>query len=109
MAYHVLVSKDQDEFFKALKNRDKDLVIKLVKSVLHAIKTKKKTVDIFQVIFKNMKEYTFSLDKDQYKECLSNCLDDMVKYEEYELCANIRDFLNKKIRRPKKVNNEDII
>ena len=49
-----------------------------------------------------MSSMVFSIDKSQYKELLKNCLDDLIKIEEYELCAEIQKELNKKVRGRKK-------
>jgi len=86
-----------------LKDRDPDLVLKMVKCVLSAAKRGKDKIDIFDITFKTMDELTFSIDKSQYKEMLNNCLDDMIKIEEYELCAEIQKILKKRTRSKKKV------
>ena len=49
-----------------------------------------------------MDELVFSIDKSQYKEMLDNCMEDMIKIEEYELCAEIKKVLDKKTRKPRK-------
>lgn len=103
MACHCLHFKDSKEFFKLLKDRDSDLVLKMVKCVLSAAKRGKDKIDIFDITFKTMDELTFSIDKSQYKEMLKNCLDDMIKIEEYEICAEIQKILKKKTRNKKKV------
>jgi hypothetical protein len=103
MAAYCLFMKDSHEFYNKLKSRDPDLVTKMVKNVLHAIKTKKKKTDLFEIHFKDMTNLVFTLEEDQYRIVLENCLDDMVKLEQYEICAQIRDTLNKPVKSKKKL------
>jgi hypothetical protein len=53
-----------------------------------------------------MDELTFTIDKSQYREMLSNCMDDMIAAEEYELCAEIKKVLDKKPRKTRKKKTE---
>jgi hypothetical protein len=71
--------------------------------VLSAAKRGKDKIDIFEITFKTMDELTFSIEKSQYKEMLKNCMDDLIKMEEYELCAEIQKILKKRTRSKKKV------
>ena len=48
-----------------------------------------------------MSGMVFTIEKSQYKDLLKNCLDDLIKIEEYELCAEIKKQLNKKSRKKK--------
>ena len=41
----------------------------------------------------------FNIEKSQYIELLSNCLDDLIKIEEYELCAEVKKILDKKSKK----------
>jgi len=41
----------------------------------------------------------FNIEKSQYTELLSNCLDDLITMEEYELCAEIKKILDKKSKK----------
>lgn len=102
MACHYIYLKNQTEFLSLMKGRDIDLVMKMVKCVLSASKRNKDKIDIFDISFKDMSSMVFSIDKSQYKELLKNCLDDLIKIEEYELCAEIQKELNKKVRGRKK-------
>jgi hypothetical protein len=70
--------------------------MKMVKCVLSAAKRNKKTIDIFDITFKNTDGLIFTIDKSQYTELLSNCLNDLIALEEYELCAEIKKFIDKK-------------
>ncbi len=104
MACHCLTLKDAKEFYSLLKQRDPDLVLKMVKCVLSAYKRNKSNIDIFDITFKNMDNLMFSIDKSQYKELLKNCLNDLIQMEEYELCAEVNKIVNKKERRKKTKN-----
>ena len=102
MACHCLYLKDQREFFVLMKNRDTDLIMKMVKCVLSAAKRNKAKIDIFDISFKDMSSMLFTIDKAQYNDMLKNCLDDLIKIEEYELCAEIKKQLDKKTKTRKK-------
>jgi hypothetical protein len=101
MACHYLYLKDQREFFTLMKGRDTDLIMKMVKCVLSASKRNRDKIDIFDISFKDMSGMVFTIEKSQYKDLLKNCLDDLIKIEEYELCAEIKKQLNKKSRKKK--------
>lgn len=106
MACHCLHLKNSQEFFDLLKQRDPEIISKMVRCVISAAKRGKDTIDIFDITFKSMDELTFTIDKSQYKEMLSNCMDDMIAAEEYELCAEIKKILDKKTRKPRKKKTE---
>jgi len=101
MACHYLYLKDQREFFALMKSRDTDLIMKMVKCVLSASKRNRDKIDIFDISFKDMSSMIFTIDRPQYKDLLKNCLDDLIKIEEYELCAEIKKQLDKKSRKKK--------
>jgi len=105
MACHTLFLTSQSEFFNKLKSRESDLVIKMVKCVLNAIKRKRDKVDIFDITFKDTSELVFSLEKNQYHDLLKNCLNDLITIEEYEICAEIKKQLDKapKKQKPAKI------
>ena len=103
MACHCLYLKDQREFFTLMKQRNPDLIMKMVKCVLSASKRNKAKIDIFDISFKDMSGMVFTIDKSQYNDMLKNCLDDLIKIEEYELCAEIKKQLDKKTRKKKEV------
>jgi hypothetical protein len=73
----------------------------MVKCVLSAAKRNKKTIDIFDITFKSTDGLIFTIDKSQYTELLSNCLNDLIALEEYELCAEIKKFIDKKSKNKK--------
>ena len=99
MACHCLHLKDATEFYSLLKRRDPDMIMKMVKCVLSAYKRSKPSIDIFDITFKDMSELTFNIERSQYPELLANCLDDLIKVEEYELCAEIKKILDKKSKK----------
>ena len=78
----------------------------MVRCVLSAAKRGKDKIDIFDITFKSMDELTFTIDKSQYREMLSNCMTDMIAAEEYELCAEIKKVLDKKPRKTRKKKTE---
>jgi hypothetical protein len=90
--------KNENEFYTRLKQRDPELILKMTKCVLSAFKRNKDLINIFEISFKDMSQLTFSVDKTQYKELLSNCLKDLIELEEYELCAEIKKIMEKKKR-----------
>jgi len=80
-----------------MKNRDADMILKMVKCVLSAYKRSKPNIDIFDITFKVLSDgLIFTVDKSQYKELLGNCMNDLIIMEEYELCAEIKKILDKK-------------
>jgi hypothetical protein len=91
--------KDQREFFQMMKDRNSDLILKMVKCVLSAYKRNKDGIDIFDITFKDMSGMIFNIEKSQYTELLSNCLDDLITMEEYELCAEVKKILDKKSKK----------
>jgi len=91
--------KDQREFLQMMKDRDSDLILKMVKCVLSAYKRNKDGIDIFDITFKDTSGMVFNIEKSQYTELLSNCLDDLIAIEEYELCADIKKILDKKSKK----------
>ena len=94
MACHCLLLKDQREFFQMMKERDSDLILKMVKCVLSAYKRDKDGIEIFDITFKDTSGMVFNIEKSQYAELLGNCLDDLIAMEEYELCAEVKNVIN---------------
>ena len=99
MACWVLTLKNQREFFRLMKERDSDIITKMVKCVLSAYKRDKDKIDIFDITFKDMSGMIFAIEKSQYVDLLSNCLDDLIAIEEYELCAEIKKVVDKKSKK----------
>jgi hypothetical protein len=82
-----------------MKERDSELILKMVKCVLSAYKRDKDGIDIFDITFKDTSGMIFNIEKSQYVELLSNCLNDLIAMEEYELCAEIKKILDKKSKK----------
>jgi len=82
-----------------MKERDSDLILKMVKCVLSAYKRNKDGIDIFDITFKDTSGMVFNIEKSQYTDLLSNCLKDLIAIEEYELCAEVKKILDKKSRK----------
>ena len=101
MACHYLQLKDSNEFYSKIKNRDPDLILKMVKCVISASKRNRPHINIFEISFRNLDSLTFGIEKHQYKELLSNCMKDLIELEEYELCGEIKKILEKKSRERK--------
>ena len=99
MACNCLMLKDQREFLQLMKERDSELILKMVKCVLSAYKRNKDGIDIFDITFKDTSGMIFNIEKSQYAELLSNCLDDLIAIEEYELCSEIKKILDKKSKK----------
>ena len=99
MACHCLMLKDQREFLQMMKERDSELILKMVKCVLSAYKRNKDGIDIFDITFKDTSGMIFNIEKSQYAELLSNCLDDLIAIEEYELCADVKKIIDKKSKK----------
>ena len=96
MACHYLNLNDSKDFYSKLKNRDPDIVLKMVKCVLSAYKRNKSSIDIFDITFKTLSDdLIFTIDKSQYKELLNSCMNDLITMEEYELCSEIKKILDK--------------
>lgn len=109
MACHYLVLQDHKEFLTKMKNRDQELVLKMVKCVLSAFKRKKDNIDVFEITFKNKEQMLFSIQSSQYVSCLRSCIDDLISMdttESYMLCAEIRDLEVKPKRLSYKKNLE---
>jgi hypothetical protein len=106
MACHTIFAKDEKEFFLRMKNRDSEIILKMVKCVISAYKRKRASITIFDIVFKDTSSMSFAMDKSEYKNFLNNCMDDMINIEEYEICAEIQKIVTRKTRQPKKVTEE---
>ena len=101
MACHYLYLKDQTEFYSMMRKRDPELIMKMVKCVLSATKRNKAKIDIFDITFKDTSSLVFTIDRPQYKDLLTKCLDDMIVIEEYELCADMKKQIDKRTKKKK--------
>ena len=104
MACHYLQTKNSDEFYRKMQNRDADIILKMAKCVLSAYKRNKSSIDIFDITFKVLDDgLVFTIDKPQYKELLANCMKDLIEMEEYEMCGEIKKILDKKSKKKTEV------
>lgn len=101
MACHCLYLENAGDFYLLLKNRDSETMKKMVKCVLSASRRKKDNIDVFDITFADQSSMQFSIEKKEYKTFMKNTLEDMIKIEEYELCAQMKKFINQKERKPK--------
>ena len=106
MACHTIYMKDEKEFFLRMKERDPEIIYKMVKCVLSAYKRKIAKLNIFEVVFKDTSYMVFAMQKSEFKNFLNNCLQDMVNIEEYELCAEIKKIVNRNTRKKKESTAE---
>ena len=101
MACHTIYMKDEKEFFSKMKERDSDIIYKMVKCILSAYKRKLAKINVFEVIFKDTSYMLFAMQKSEYKNFLNNCLQDMINIEEYEICAQIKKITTRNTRKKK--------
>jgi hypothetical protein len=100
MASYYLFMSDENEFYSKLKNHDPDLILKMTKAIIGALKRKKERIDVFEITFKNGDELVFNVEKEDYLSFLTRIMDDLIKIDEpetYLLCAEI-----KKLSKPKR-------
>lgn len=109
MAAFYIFRKTDTEFYNEIyKERNPELILKLVKCVINAFKRKKKSIDVFEVTFKNTEQLVYTINKENYIECLENYMPDLIQWEEYELCAEIHKIITKPKRITyKKSDNEE--
>jgi len=106
MASYCLFMKNDKEFYTKLQERDPDIIIKMTRSIINAIKRKKEKVEIFNISFKDGSELIFDIDKESYFNFLNNAIKDLVKLDEpemYLLCAEII-----KISKPKRKYTKNV-
>jgi len=89
-----------------MKERDPEIILKMVKCVLSAYKRKISKLNIFEVVFKDTSYMVFAMEKKEFKNFLNNCLQDMVNIEEYEICAEIKKIVNRNTRKKKIITQE---
>lgn len=95
MAIHKIFEPNEITFYKKLVDCDEDIIKKCVSAILNAIKRKKKSVNIFDITFKNKDSMLFSIDSEHYSEFLSTHLNVFVEKEDYETATQIRDAIQK--------------
>jgi hypothetical protein len=93
MADYIIHKQDENDFFGSLAKRDFELVEKMINSIIKATNSKKKKIDVFNVIFFDGSSLLFSIKKENYKECLENCIVDFEQQEQYEKCSEIKEII----------------
>jgi len=93
MADYIIHKQDENDFFGSLAKRDFELVEKMINSIIKATSSKKKKIDVFNVIFFDGSSLLFSIKKENYKECLENCIVDFEQQEQYEKCSEIKEII----------------
>ena len=93
MADYIIHKQDENDFFGSLAKRDFELVEKMINSIIKAANSKKKKIDVFNVIFFDGSSLLFSIKKENYKECLENCIVDFEQQEQYEKCSEIKEII----------------
>ena len=63
-----------------------------IAGITDAIKTKSKTVTLFQLA---KSEYYLELDRSQWKQALQTCINRLVEVEQYEECSKIKVLMDK--------------
>jgi hypothetical protein len=93
MADYIIHKQDEDDFFRSLAERNFEIIEKMINSIIKATNSKKKKVDVFNVIFFDGSSLLFSIKKENYKECLENCIVDFEQQEQYEKCSEIKEII----------------
>jgi hypothetical protein len=93
MASHCLFYKNDQEFDSDFfEDKNPILIRKLAKSILFAIKRKKKEINVFEAFFKNETSLVYNVKKKGYEKSLIDCIPVLVSLdtvEDYLLCAEI--------------------
>ena len=99
MAYYNVKTDNENDFLSMLSSREESLVTAMVEGVLDAIDNGLEMVELISVKLNkrrvNKPFYTISIKKEEYPTLLKNCLDDMVRFEKYELCAKMKSYLDR--------------
>ena len=99
MAYYNVKTDNENDFLSMLSSREESLVTAMVEGVLDAIDNSLEMVELISVKLNkrrvNKPFYTISIKKEEYPTLLKNCLEDMVRFEKYELCAKMKSYLDR--------------
>lgn len=63
-----------------------------IASIKDAIETKSKTAILFEL---EKSDYYIELDKTDWKNALQACIDKLIETEDYELCTQVKDLMDK--------------
>ena len=83
-----------------------DYKLELSRSIIHAVdfgvRNKKKKVDFAYIVIKGILVITLSIDSREYIDLLEQNIENLIEFEEYEVCAlgvKLKDKLNKKLQK----------
>ena len=83
-----------------------DYKLDLSKAIIHAVdfgvRNKKKKVDFAYIVIKGILVITLSIDSREYIDLLEQNIENLIEFEEYEVCAlgvKLKDKLNKKLQK----------
>jgi hypothetical protein len=63
-----------------------------IASIKDAINNKKKTAILFEL---DKSEYFIEINKSDWKQALQSCIDKLIETEDYEMCIQIKDLIDK--------------
>jgi hypothetical protein len=93
MAEYNISKENEFDFFKSMEYREFSIIEKIVNSILKSIERKKKRVDALEVFFQDGSSLILTIEKENYKECLENCIDDFAKQDKFEECIQIKEVI----------------
>ena len=83
-----------------------DYKLELSRAIIHAVdfgvRNKKKKVDFAYIVIKGILVITLSIDSREYIDLLEQNIENLIEFEEYEVCAlgvKLKDKLNKKLQK----------
>lgn len=90
----------ESDFWNDINLENPNVNISLLKDVAEIIleyldkRSKKNQIKIFEVEIADEYILDFNLNKDEYKTVFNNLIPKLLEYEEYELCARIKKYLD---------------
>ncbi len=92
----VIVVKNEEEFEQRLKGGDKDISIKVVKTILNNLDTEKRFIHVLEIHLEETGLVVdITADRNDFYSTLEKNMDTLIHHEEYELCAQIQEALKK--------------
>ena len=74
-----------------VESKDPEIVYTIVESIFYGIENDLSAVECFEVESSSAIT-TFKMARVEWKGCLVKCLDDMISYEDYEMCTKIQEY-----------------
>lgn len=83
---------EESDFWNDMDSKNPELVYEVVNQIIHEIETesKKRKLKIFEVYIKDEYIIDFVVQKQDWFDMLENLLEDMIKYEDYNMCNKIK-------------------